>query len=162
MNKSGKISLTMFDTVKIAVYTFGITMIFFTTYSILHTAVNTEVDLKELPNEIYANRLLYAGSCLAFSDIKTYVGVIDPKKIETTRLTNCLKNQRFSAKITLSYNGKQMEGYNNKDAYLLESKLCFSDRYRCGVESPKRYVAVADNGTLYPGTMEISTVYNAG
>ena len=161
MNKRGKVFLTTQEFIEMGFWTFLIIFYFFLIYVLVNTAVAREVDIGNIVNEIYADRLIYASSCTAFNDtLRSYIGVIDAAKVNSERLGACLSKTYFSARLTVAYNNKKLEAYNNKDVYLLNSRLCFDEKYKCGVASPLRYVAVFDNGTVYPGAINMSVVYH--
>lgn len=161
MNKLGKVYLTTAESIKIGAMTFLIILYFFVLASIVGSGINREVHVGKMSNEIYANRLILSESCLGYNDgVRSHLGIIDSEKLTSERLDSCLKNSRFSAKLDLNYNSNNVVAYNNKVSYLVNSKLCFSGRYKCGILSPKKFIAVYDKGTVYQGILDISAVFD--
>ncbi len=159
MNKKG-VFLTTFEYIKMGFYTFIIIFYFFGIYMLVNYAVNREVDIGNIASEVYASRLLYSDSCLAFNDgIRTYVGVIDAKKFDNSRIDSCFTKKDFAAKISLTYNNQKKEVFNNEDSFVINNRLCFSNKYECRAYSQK-YVAVAENGATMPGIIDMSVVYH--
>ncbi len=162
MNKSGQVFLTTFELVKAGAVSFLAILLFFFVLSIINSATSREVNIGPLVNEIYASRLLLASTCLGYDDgTRTQLGVIDSDKFTPERLDQCLNKKAFSAKLTLTYQNKTIEAFNNKDAYIIDSRLCFSEKYACGISSPSRYIAVFDNGVIHQGIINMSVVYHA-
>ena len=161
MNKLGKVYLTTAESIKVGAMTFLIILYFFVIASIVSSGINREVQIGKMSNEIYASRLILSESCLGYNDgARSHIGIIDAEKLTPERLDSCLKNSRFSAKLDVAYNSLNVAVYSNKVSYLVNSKLCFSDRYKCGILSPKRFIAVYDKGTIYQGVLDISVVFD--
>ncbi len=161
MNKSGKVYLTTAESIKVGAMTFLIILYFFFLASIISSGINREVHVGKISNEIYVSRLVLSESCIGYNDgIRSHLGIIDIEKLTSERLDICLKNDRFAAKLNITYNSNSIVAYNNKVSYLVNSKLCFSNRYKCGTLSPKKFIAVHDKGTVYPGVLESGVVFD--
>lgn len=129
-------------------------------YWIYSSAVRKEIDTSDITNDVYMMKFLSDSDCLAYDEngmVKT--GVIDANKFSSDILDSCLKREGFSAKLILRYGNASMTIFNNEDDYGLDSRLCFSPKYKC--ESREFYVAINDDNKLYNGMINVSVVLNA-
>ncbi len=80
----------------------------------------------------YHVRFLSSERCFAYADrARVYPGIIDGKKFTDKTANDCVQREGFSSRITLVLPEETKHVYNNKDAFLLDSRLCFSARYSC-------------------------------
>lgn len=126
-------------------------------YWMWSNAVKKEIDTSSMTNDIYMSKFLEDGDCLAYSENgATKIGIIDAKKFNSGVLESCLNRKGFSARLVLNYNNKNMTAFNNEDAYILDSRLCFSSKYKCN--SKKFYLLAADQDKIYEATLDVSGV----
>lgn len=126
-------------------------------YWIWSSAVKKEIDTSSIANDIYISKFLEDSDCLAYNQNGvTNIGIIDVKKFNSGVLKSCLNRKGFSARLVLNYENKSMTAFNNEDVYILNSRLCFSSRYKCN--SKKFYLLTVDQDKIYEATLDVSGV----
>jgi len=100
---------------------------------IFHTS--REITTADFENFLVNNYFLYS-ACLTYNN--------QPGTVDLSKFNNeCLLNDNMAAKLTLSYDGKELAKVINKEMYENKDVLCINRAFSC--TSKKEYVLVMDN-----------------
>lgn len=84
----------------------------------------SQIQTEDLEMDVIFNRIMYSPNAISYTDIntgRTYLGIIDPARIEDSILDKAIvypKERSYSANITLLGSGITKTGYLQKDWFV--------------------------------------------
>ena len=114
-----------------------------------------EVEDNKIKSEILRNKIILDENCLAYSDHRVHLGMIDKKKFNELHLENCI-NEGIGVVLNLTYDNFSEEILINDD---LADKIdfCYDEKtFYC--EREIYYLILKDDSAEIPSTLIIDAI----
>lgn len=122
---------------------------------ILGSISDYNIDADETQSYILKNKIIMDDDCLAYSDYRTHVGMIDKNKFNKLHLQNCI-SKSTGVRLNLTYDKFSEEILINND---LADKIDFcydEETFYC--EREKYFLILNDNSKEIPSILAIDTI----
>lgn len=140
-----------------------IIIIMFVLYLFSTSLIKTNIDVSNIRNLVFFNRVLYSPSSISYTDdyiSRIYPGTIDINRFNDDILTKALNytENKIAMRLELTNleNNEIKEAYLNKEWYDRWEPLTKFEQYEKKIKL--RYVLIKDKDRLYKGLLRIDMV----
>jgi len=122
---------------------------------ILGSISSYSIKYDEIQSYVLKNKIIMDDDCLAYSDYRTHLGIIDKDKFSKVHLQNCI-NKNIGIRLNLIYEGVSEEILIN-DNLADKIDFCYDEKtFYC--ERERYFLTLKTNSKEIPSVLTIDTI----